>query len=162
MLGGYEKAIADIMKSWPHLPKEFTKWLASNSWWLVLIVVVPAIFNIVPMAGMVLTEAAFMMSSGLAATRMASVLVPVSAALLGGIVTVGIGAMAILPLKAMQKRGWDLLFLSATIGGGMSFIANVIIFSLSGMVGIVIGMVIAYYVLFEIRSYFVHTAKTAK
>lgn len=140
----------------PHLPVNLRKWLAENVWWLVIVSLVlsaMAILGILaatvfvgvigsgysPAAGIVLGGAVFMASLLFLAMF---------------IVMTVLQAMAVGPLKALQKRGWDLLFLVALISLISGVIVSFLTFDLGGIIRSVFGAGVAYYFLYEIVSYF--------
>jgi len=65
-------------------------------------------------------------------------------------------AMAITPLKAKQKRGWDLLFLVSLVTFTGAVLNALITGNINHIFGLIIGTLVGLYVLFEIRMYFVH------
>jgi uncharacterized membrane protein len=156
--------LEDMVEGWlkplPHLPENWRKWLAENSWWLTLIGVVLSVFALfalfaslslftatTSLYGQIVTTAIAQTHGGLWMTS-----VWISLALMA--VTVVIEAIAISPLKAMSKKGWDLLFLSVVIGVVSSLISAVLNIDITSLISAVIGAVIGSYVLFEIRSHF--------
>ena len=157
-----ENMIQGWLKPLPHIPAKWTKMLADNLWWIVGI-------------GIVLTGIALLMSinallygisylggmSGYGihlaniytgwwmAAAIVSMAIPAASVVLMG--------MAFNPLKAMQKKGWDLLFLASLVTAAaqiLSVILNfnyVLIFSL---IMTLAGVAVGVYVLFEIKSHF--------
>lgn len=159
-LAPLEDAIVKVHKDLPHLPKGLTTWLVENAWWLVIIGVVLGGIGVLTTLT-ALTAGSLLVGSlaGAAIGGMVFASGLVSLAVL--VLTVVIEALAIQPLKAKQKRGWDLLFLASLIGVAGSLISAL----LNGPVGILIGIVwtavfaaIAFYVLFELRVHYVGKA----
>ena len=164
-LKNLETMVASWYSGMPHLPKDGRKWLAVNAWWLVLVGVILGTLGIlsvllgVLVAGTVL--AGYGGPIGAALGGLAIVIVTISLAF--AIVDMIISAMAISPLKAMQKKGWSLLFLVALINILsllVSFLFQLNLFSL--IWGFIFAGVGGYF-LFEVRDYFhiEHEAKKA-
>ena len=80
-----------------------------------------------------------------------------------GIIAVVVYGMAIMPLKEKQKRGWDLLFLASLISAAGLLISA--LFSgwmlVSNLFGLVIGLAISWYLLFELRGQYVSDSKSS-
>jgi uncharacterized membrane protein YhaH (DUF805 family) len=161
-LRNLEVVVASWYETMPHLPKNGQKWLAENVWWLVLV-------------GVILSG--FVIFAVLSATLFASVLIatgtggPVGAAI-GGITllvvfvwlafliaNVVIGALAVSPLKAKQRKGWSLLFLIAVINAASLVLAFLFSFNLPNLIFGLFSVAVGAYFLFEVRDYFV-TAKS--
>jgi hypothetical protein len=142
------------MKDVPHLPKGFTKWLAENSWWLTIVGVV---FSVIGAFGLLA-----------AMTAGSALMVVVGAPALGGmffistlISLIGIGVslvaevMAITPLKAMKKRGWDLMFFVLLVSVALGLLGSLLSANVGGILFGLIGAAIGAYVLLELKHYFV-------
>jgi len=142
------------MKDVPHLPKGLTKWLAENSWWLTIVGVVFSVFGVFGILA--------------AMTAGSALLVVVGAPALGGmffvssvVSLVGIGisvvaeVMAITPLKAMKKRGWDLMFFVLLVSVVMGLLGSLLTANVGGILFGLIGAAIGAYVLLEFKQYFV-------
>jgi hypothetical protein len=146
--------VAKWMKDVPHLPKGFTKWLAENSWWLTIVGVVISVFGVFGLLA--------------AMTAGSALLVVVGAPALGGmffisslVSLVGIGisvvaeVMAITPLKAMKKRGWDLMFFVLLVSVAMGILGSLLTANVGGILFGIIGAAIGAYVILELKHYFV-------
>jgi hypothetical protein len=146
--------VAKWMKDVPHLPKGFTKWLAENSWWLTIVGVVISVFGVFGLLA--------------AMTAGSALLVVVGAPALGGmffisslVSLVGIGislvaeVMAITPLKAMKKRGWDLMFFVLLVSVAMGILGSLLTANVGGILFGIIGAAIGAYVMLELKHYFV-------
>lgn len=157
-----EDMVGKWLKPVPHLPKNGQKWLAENVWWIVMIGAIAAaisiltgilaIFSYLAFVG---NEAAYYYTvspygSGWMISTIVSLLISALGVLLLG--------MAITPLKALQRKGWDLLFLVVLIGAAGVVASSILSFSIIGFIfGIIfgaIGVAIGAYFTFEIRSYF--------
>lgn len=147
-----ENTMRGLYKDLPHLPKEISKWLAHNAWWLTVIGVGFGVLGILGALSVV----------GIGATYVGIIAPAAGIALMGAWVWILffaavllIEAKAIMPLKAMQRKGWELLFLAmlvAIVGGLASELlrGNLVGGLISGLIGFAIGA----YVLLEIDQYF--------
>lgn len=154
-----ETKVGEWLKNAPHLPPEFRKWLAENSWWLTLIGVVLGALAIFPLLGLTI------FASGLSATY--SAYYPYAYGAQSGllqaslwtnlgfyIAIVALEALAISPLKGLKKRGWDLLFLVLIVSVISSIVSVVLTYNIGGLIGAAVGAIVGSYVLFEIRGHF--------
>ncbi|MDN5275668.1 MAG: hypothetical protein JWN33_317 [Candidatus Saccharibacteria bacterium] len=160
-----EHQIAEWLKDLPHLPAGGQKWIAENLWWMVLAyVIISGIGLLIAIGGLILFSTA---GSILAPVVTGPAILTAFIGILFSIATLVVAALAIKPLKDVQKKGWVLLFLalliyavSIVVNGILSF--SVLGFFLSIIFGFV-GLAVAGYFLFEARGYFAHPAKsTAK
>ena len=79
------------------------------------------------------------------------------------VIVLVIEGMAIQPLKAKQKRGWDLLLLAALINLVFSFASGVITGQiLSAIIGAVLTVAISGFLLYEVHGEFVPHKATPK
>jgi hypothetical protein len=151
-----EATISKWYQSMPHLPKDVQKWLSENVWWIVLIGVIVgalALLNVLfftVLAGSFLT--AFGGSVGAAVGAIIFIGILVSVAL--GVISVILGSMAISPLKAMQKKGWTLLFVILLVEVASTIVTNVLSYNLFGLIWGLLWVAVSGYFLFEVHSYF--------
>lgn len=162
-----EKTVADWYKNVPHLPKGGQKWIAENVWWIILIAVILGVFSVFSLfAGLTALTAVSGVYGSYSVAYGANVGMALTAAWVSIIslaITTVIMAMAISPLKAHKKKGWDLIFVSDLIYFVIAIIGAVITFNFGSIIGAVIGTAIGFYFLFEIRSYFLEgKAKTVE
>ena len=151
-----EESIAKIHKDLPHLPKAITTWLVENAWWLVIIgLVIGAVGALTAITAM--TAGSLVVGAMLGASVGGAVWASSAVNLIVLVLLVAIEAMAIQPLKAKQKRGWDLLFVASLVSVAGSLVGAL----LSGPLGVVVGIVwalvgaaVAWYVLFELRAHY--------
>lgn len=153
-LSSLEQALAGAFKDLPHLPKGFRDWLVENAWWLVIIGVVLGAIGVLGLLPTLFVGSAIVgYYAGAAAGSSVMISGLVSIAVL--VATVIIEAMAIQPLKAKKKHGWDLLFLASLIGIVGSLVGAVVGGNVvGGIIGTVIGAAIGFYVLFELRGHY--------
>lgn len=158
-LNKLENTVAGWLKPLPHLPASATKWIATNCWWIELIGVVLLGFS-----GLALIGTLFMML-GLTATIFGIAVfngfgaITALGSLAFAVASVVIMAMAITPLKGLKKKGWDFLFLALLLNCAYFIFGALVNFSFisftSSLLSSAVGIAIAAYFLFEIRSYFV-------
>lgn len=166
-----ESVLQNWLKPLPHLPTEWRKWLATNVWWLTMIMVVLSVLGVLGMAGALLTALSIF---GLNATFygvyahqvytglwMVSTLV----SFVFMVATILAAGAAVNPLREQKKRGWELLLLANVISIASAAVSAVLNFSVYNFVanvfGVFVGAVISFYLLFEVREYF-GAKKTAK
>jgi hypothetical protein len=155
----FEKQIEQWLKPLPHLPADWRKWLANNVWWIVLVGVILSVLGGLALIGAVFTAMNAVTTVNTIYNSLGVNVGPLYngwwyastiASLVFLAITVVIEAMAVTPLKAHDKKGWDLLFLTFLVGV-LSTIVNVV---LNITTYSVVGSVIGAYFLFEIRSHF--------
>lgn len=160
-----EATVGEWYKNMPHLPKNGQRWLAENAWWIVLVGVILGAIGAIGLlmvtlaAGAILTGAFGVYGAALGGVAFVAALVGV--AFMAAYVIVA--GLAISPLKAMQRKGWSLLFLTVVINVAALALDFVFTFNLFKLVwGLVMAAVGAYF-LYEVRDYFVVAkAKPAK
>lgn len=151
-----ETTVALWYKNAPHLPRSGQQWLATNAWWLVLIGVIlgaVGVFSIISgvlLAGAVLTGVGGAVGAALGGIALLAVLV----ALVFAIADVVLGAVAIMPLKSMQRRGWTLLFVIVLVNVLSIVVTFLFNFSLFGLVWGLLCVAVGAYFLFEIRDFY--------
>jgi len=154
-LSGLENSLGTLFKGLPHLPKDWRHWLADNAWWLALIGAAIGCLAILGLVPVVLGISIFKgIVAGPAAGALIIITGIVNMAVL--VVSVALEAKAIMPLKARQKRGWDLLFLVSLVTFTGAVLNALITGNVDHIIGLVIGTLVGLYVLFEVRMYFVH------
>lgn len=155
-VGKLETTIAGWYKGLPHLPAEVRKWLSENVWWIALVGVIFGAFSILGMlffsllAGAALTAIA----GGLGAIAGITIFLSVLFTVLLGAVCLVLSAMAINPLKAMQKKGWTLLFWVLLIEAAATVLTNLLSATFLGLIWGLLWVAVGGYFLFELRSYF--------
>ncbi|MEO5949989.1 MAG: hypothetical protein ABIQ04_00925 [Candidatus Saccharimonadales bacterium] len=149
--------VAEWLKDVPHLPVEVRKWIAQNIWWITIVGVVFGAFGIigallaVAVVGSVSTALGGVVV-GAALTGTLLIATFVSLALL--IITVILESMAIKPLKVLNKKGWDLLFLVTIVSLLFGLVSALIRIDVVGVITSVLSAGVSSYFLFEIIGYF--------
>lgn len=161
-LASIERSLAKVFEGFPHLPKNVREWIADNVWWIVIIGVALSAMSLMWLLFATVLFGPFLVGyaavvAGLQQGATTAFVWAISLA--AGVVTLVLDAMAIQPLKAKLKRGWNLIFLSALISFVAGVVSAVLNVSFSGLLGSVLGTGIAMYLLFELRSYFAGAAK---
>ena len=162
-----EKTVLGWAKDVPHLPIFAKKWLAVNVWWIVLI---GAILS--GIAALVALNSLYAVTTLLSAPSNAyyvyagynNIVILQSVVSLVFLVATGILlALAVKPLKALEKKGWVLLFMTLLLEA-LSVVVNAVLsFSVLGFIMSLlfgaIGLAIGAYFIFEIHGQFGHTPK---
>jgi hypothetical protein len=165
-----ETTVAGWLKSVPHLPKGGQKWIAENVWWIAMIGMIASIIGIFTAISALVVVATFAPSVdyygyAIAQTYNGPTWISLVLSLVVSIIQITLLAMAIKPLRSLQKRGWTLLFLTLLLNAVSIVLSAVFSFNpLSFVFGLIfgaIGLAIGAYFTFEIRSYFVHVAPVA-
>lgn len=168
-----ETTVGGWVKNVPHLPASAQKWLGQNIWWIVLIgailsgitllFAIGALFTLIALLGAV-TASVYGPYAAAGVTGLTIFAAVVSLAFL--VIRVILMALAVKPLKALEKKGWVLLFLIWLLQA-VSVVASAILnFSIVGfLTGIIfgaVGLAISGYLLFEIHGQFAHTVRSTK
>ncbi|QQS21965.1 hypothetical protein IPM09_00190 [Candidatus Saccharibacteria bacterium] len=156
-----ETMIAGWMKDLPHLPRNFTKWLAENAWWLVIIGVALGVLALMTTLSAMTVGSAVLGALG-APVLGGAFLISSVVSLVGAGISVVVEAMAISPLKTMQKKGWDLLFLSTLVSFAGAVVSSLVSVNIIGVVWAALAAAISFYILLEVKSYFGAKAKLAE
>lgn len=154
-LNQLENTAAGWFKQAPHLPANVKKWLADNVWWLALVGVAISAFGI--LALLPLLVGASVLTSGYALYAGVDVGRTMLASWIGLgflVAVVVLEAMAIMPLKAKKKQGWNLLFLALLVSILSSLVGLVVTYGVSNIFSAVLTALIGGYFLFEIRDSF--------
>lgn len=157
-----EEMVATWYKNVPHLPVAGQKWLSDNIWWLTLIAVILGVIG-----SFQLLVASFLLG-GLAGSVYGVVLSGIALfniilTMVLALVSLVLSAMAISPLRAMQKKGWLLLFIVLLISVLSDVVSLVLSWNIFGFIFGLLFAAVGGYFLYEIRSYFgkVHVSKRA-
>jgi len=155
-LNKLEATAASWYKDIPHLPTQVRKWLAENAWWLVLIGVIIGTIGIIGLVSVTFLAGAVLVGvAGAAGAALGGLaLIAVLASLVFSVITVVVSSLAINPLKAHDKKGWSLLFLTVLIGVASMAVTFLLNYNLLALIWGLIPAAIAGYFLFEIREYY--------
>lgn len=152
--------LEELMASWykdaPHLPKEGTRWLAENAWWLTLIGVVLGALGVVGLLSATLLAGALLTGFG-GPVGAAIGGIALFAALIGiafSVACLVLGALAITPLKTKQKKGWTLLFILMLLNVLAQVAGFLFSYNFFGLIWSLLFTAIGGYFLFEIREYY--------
>lgn len=154
-----ENMVGGWLKSVPHLPAAGQKWIAQNAWWIVLIGAIASAIGVLVLLGAVFTFLAVdttvyylqpVYPAGWIVGEIVNILFTAAVAIIAGI--------AVSPLKAMKKSGWNILFVLILLKAVGVVLTSILSFSIVGfIIGIIfgaIGVAIGTYFVFEIRSHF--------
>lgn len=151
-----EKTMREWYRGLPHLPTNISKWIAQNAWWLVIIGLVVGAISVLSTLSILGIGTAYV---ALYAPVLGAALAATWVWLLIIVVALVIQAMAVTPLKAMQRRGWELLFLAFLITASGGAASELLQGDVAGLLGSLLGLAIGAYVLFEIDRYFGNKTK---
>ena len=159
-----ETKVVQWYKDVPHLPQEVRKWLAVNMWWLTLIGVILGGIGVIGLiAATFFAGALLSVYGGVAGAAVGGLIFVVSLlAIAFLIVTVVLGAIAVTPLKSMQKKGWTLLFMIVLVRIAHVAVTFLFSFNLIGLVWALVATAVGAYFLFEIRDFYGKTSPILK
>lgn len=144
-MNGLEAMLAPIFEKFPHLSEKNREGVVKISPWIALIFGILGIVGLLGVGGMGLGALSMMGYGGYGLPM----LIHLAIALLSSALLL----MSYPGLKAMTKAGWNLAFYSevVSVAGGVVGIA---MWGGSDIVGVVIGALIGFWILFEIRSHY--------
>ncbi len=157
---GLEKVLDETFRQKApfHLPEGFIKWVANNSWWLVLVSAVISLLSVVTSLNTInqlAVTSTYLDAYGLGTSEQAKNLLYVS--MLSSVVSAVLMFMASPKLKMHLKAGWNLLyynFLISLVLGLISYIVFSTSTLIASLIGLGIGFVIGAYLLFQLRTRF--------
>ena len=144
-LKGLLKTLDQNYAKLPSLPKGGVELIVNFAPWLALIFGVLAVLTGVAAFGFLSVLSPFAMVAGAG-----------SYAVLGmvyGVLLLAQGVLELLAfpsLKARKVRGWNLMFYSLVLG----LVGSIFTLSVSSIVGGVLGVLIGYYFLYQVKSYY--------
>lgn len=156
-LASIEQSLAKVFEGFPHLPKSVREWIADNVWWIVIIGVVLGALGLLWILFATALFGPFLIGyiAAVATVQQSVITTLVSViSFAAGVATLVLEAMAIQPLKAKLKRGWNLIFLSVLISFAASVINALLGANIGSLLSTILGTGIALYLLFELRAYF--------
>ncbi len=159
-----QSMVGEWLKPVPHLPKIAQKWIAQNSWWIVLVGVIASAISILVGIGAIFSYMTFVGNAASyygvyeASPYGAGWIIGSVISLLFSTLVVILLATAITPLRMMQRSGWERLFIVFLVDAASVFVGSVLTLNVFGfIIGLIfgaIGLAISAYFLFEIHSYF--------
>lgn len=151
-----EYTIAQWHEKMPHLPVKSQVWLAQNIWWIGLVGLVIGSLGVLSVLAVTFwASTAIGLYGGVAGAVVGSLaFIAVLVALALSILMLALLGMAIVPLKAGKKKGWDLLFISAMLSLASTVIGFILSFNFGSLIIGLFGTAVMGYFLFEIYSYF--------
>lgn len=142
-----ENWLAPLFDKLPHLPEDARKTIVGIAPWLALIAGILGLYGVFMGLSLVsyVTSFAYMGMMG-----------GWYPAMLLSLITMGLAAvldlLAFKPLSAHKKQGWNLLFYGVTLSAISSILT--LFFGYGGGFAWIIGIVIGYWLLFEIRGHY--------
>lgn len=147
-----EATMASWFKQAPHLPVGGQKWIAQNAWWIVLIGVALSAFGILAILPLLMGASALVTVFGSVYSGNMVLDLWIGLAFVAGVLV--LEGMAVMPLKAQQKKGWDLVFMAVLLSALSAVVSAVLLMSVSKLFGAALSLIVGSYFLFEVRSYF--------
>lgn len=171
----YLNKLETVVEKWhkplPHLPANVRKWIGDNIWWIVIVGAIVSTISVLIQIGGFFTLLSFVTGTAAwlsyyGATNYSwwSVVVAL-VSIAFSVISALLLWLAAKPLQDGKRKGWGLLFLNLVVQAVAILVTSVLsfnIFTLPGLVFGAIGIAIATYLLYEIRSHFVVSAKPAK
>ena len=152
-----EVTIGGWLKDAPHLPQGIRRWLSKNIWWLVVIGVVAGVFSLLTIFDLTssLEDTMSLVAGSSVSATLADTfsLASITTIIMIMLVT-SIEALASMPLKALRKRGWDLLFLASLVSLLLGIISALLYSDINALLRTLVAAMLGFYILFEIISYF--------
>jgi len=139
------KPLEDLYAKAPALPNNVREVLVKIAPWLSLIFGVLTVLTGVAALGLFTALSPFAAMYG-GVGYSAFTIVYAVVVLIEGVVMV----LAFSPLKARKVRGWNLLFWSEIL----ALVSSLVTLSVGNVIGALIGAAIAFYILFQMRSYY--------
>lgn len=140
-----ESSLAPLFAKFPHLPVHIRQTLAGFAPWLALIGGILGLLSFVPALFSLLFVSAALPFAPMMGGWYPMIIISL---ICTGISSV-LSLLAFKPLSTRRKQGWNLLFYSTTVNAAAAILS--LIFG-SGAIGGIIGAVIGYWLLFEVRE----------
>lgn len=151
---GLEEAIGRLFRKMPHLPRESRDWIADNIWWLVIIGLVLSAMTVLDLLLLLFGASLYMgLTADIAVGSAVFITTMINLAMFS--IVVVLEAMAIKQLHLKRRYGWELLFVICLVLLAGSVLRALMNNSLSGLLNPLVVAFISFYLLFEIRDYFV-------
>ncbi len=168
LLGRIELKIEAWLKAIPHLPTSGQRWLAENVWWMALVAAILSgisalvLMNTINQFTNPVSSFGYVLTPSYTGWEILTSIVSLCFVIVTGILL----AAAVKPLRAIQKKGWMLLFVVALVDAINIVLGAILSLSVFGFITQVIfgaiGLAIVMYFLFEIRNQFAHVVTTTK
>ena len=142
-LGGLEEWLVNVLKDAPHIPEGGRKVVVDFAPWIALVFGVLGIVSMLSVAGLSVFATLFTLGMAL----------PMFVSIILGLVSSVLLLMSFNGLKERTKKGWNFVFYSQVVSIA-SGIASVLFGHLNGLVGLAVGTVIGFWILFEVRSHY--------
>ena len=159
---GLEKTLDGVfhLKAPFQFPPNVTKWLADNSWWLVLIGAAVSVLGIFSMFSAINTANqvdVLFDAYGVGNSYMTQSTNALYVSIIASAISAVLLFMASAKLKLYQKAGWNLLYYNFLINVVVALVSSALsspVSLLGSLFILVIGFSIGAYILFQIRGHF--------
>ncbi len=154
--------IEKLLKPLPKMPVDAIKWLSDNFWILTAVSAVLMGLSIITIIGGVIAAytvtTSFMGYYSYVYNPGIWWLIQSLFSIAALVVSMIFMAKSIKPLRAFEKKGWDLMFLAIIVSVAFVVVNGVLSFSIISMIGAIvsatISLAIGSYILFEIKPNF--------
>ncbi len=168
MLSKLERTVLGWLKSVPHLPANVRRWLGDNVWWIAAIGAVltglAALGQLLSIFSTLETVNSPIIMYYASSAFVTWVIIKTIVAFIFTGLTCALLAMAIMPLKEKQKKGWVLLFAALLVQAIAVFTGAILTLNpFNFITNIIFGalwIAISAYFIFEIHSQFAHVERS--
>jgi hypothetical protein len=163
-----EKKLLDLFKNVPHLPANARTWLGDNVWWIVVIGAISSGIGVLvflsSLFGSISLLSGSFVSYYVSTTFVGLLILNAAVALFFIALECLLLALAVMPLKEKQKKGWVLLFTAWLVGIVYAVVAAILTFNVFSVIGnLIFGAIwvaVSGYFLFEIHSHYAHVERS--
>ncbi len=159
-INSLESRLARLYAKTPSLPRDVRRWIGLNAWWVILVIaIITSLVLLVAVPGILILAGSSQYS-----TIYPNVNVPLTTVITGAIINIVFSLvsvillyMAIGPLRAQRRRGWELLFLNellSVLAAIDAFIAVIQTMNFPGLILSLLVVAVEFYLLFQIRAEF--------
>jgi len=156
-----EAQVAIWYKDMPRLPENMKVWLATNLWWIVLVLVILGALGVLGVLMITFFASAVLVGvAGVAGAAVSGVVtIVVILSLIFSALSLIVSAMAIPHLKEMRRKGWTLLFVASLIDVVSIVVSLISSLNILSFLWSVVLLGATLYFLFEVRDKFGPVAK---
>lgn len=162
-----EANLAEFYELVPHLPKHIRVWLANNAWRIALVGILACIFSMfwnIPLffTSVVLNSMAGDLLSPVVPyenTQLTMSWLSVLLMLIVSFITAFILAFSLNGLRRKSKSGWDMLYYAVMLNIARAVVVGVMTPNWGSLITMVVIVLVAGYLLFEIRPEFHHVVR---
>lgn len=154
-----ENKLAEFNKTLPQIPDNGKSVIANILWILIIISIVFNIIGIITLLGVGSFGVSVLAGFGLGFHSM-TIWGTIIFGVIGMAIVVVLEIIAIKPLKDKAYLGWRLAFYVIWIQLIFSVLNDIFLGTVSGLIGVIIGTIIALFILMQVRDYFIPDPKS--